>query len=68
MEKDMTPMEFLEQACTVPKEKDVDLAVKSLKELGALTMTKAYNTRSPFKQIVDVDAEEPVQAGVVCSH
>ena len=57
-------MEFLGMACTVPKEKDVDLAVKSLKELGALTMTKTFNSRNPFKHIVDVDAEEPVQAGV----
>ena len=60
-------MEFLQMACTVPKEKDVDLAVKSLKELGALTMTKKSCTRNPFKHIVDVDDEEPVQAGVTFS-
>lgn len=36
---DLTPHKFLRDACAVPKGKDIDQAIKSLKELGALTLT-----------------------------
>ena len=36
---DLNPHKFLSNACAVPKGKDIDQAIKSLKELGALTLT-----------------------------
>ena len=38
-----TPKEFLDEACAVPKDADIRLAVKSLKLLGAMSITKQGN-------------------------
>ena len=43
---DKTPSQFLSEACQPPKEQDIDQAIKSLKELQALTMT----TQAAFKR------------------
>ena len=45
----LTPMQFLEKACTVPSQKDVTQAVLGLKELQALTMKCAKSKNTSIK-------------------
>ena len=49
------PRSFLNDACAVPKDADVNLAIKSLKQLGALSVRKLNSTMED----VDKDSSNP---------
>ena len=50
-------------ACTIPKETAIDTAVKSLKELGALTMYQSENIqgRNPLVEIDTTEEKEKAE-------
>ena len=58
-----TPTEFLRMACTIPKETAIDMAVKSLKELGAMTMMQSEDIqgRPPLVEIDTTEEKEKAE-------
>ena len=55
------PVQFLQDACEVPKDDDIKLAIKSLKLLGALTTErKQYDRRSYHMKTKKCDCQKSI--------
>ena len=54
----LAPMKFFEMACEVPKEKDVILAVKSLKHSGAMSVKVEHDTLDDIGKVGSTDKSQ----------